>query len=94
MTKLTKIALDALADIAQGCDPDRYSEKTLGDLFYADLLSYGNHEIELTDTGRSALDTHKANREAQRKTRNARQRGRYAVCRSLGLTRTRDGSWE
>jgi len=96
MNKLTRTQRDALLALYLNQTP-RCGWETLGalvayglaegDVFDADYLS-------LTESGRTCARTEAATQDKARNARNARARASNGIRRSVGLTRTRNGSWE
>lgn len=94
--RLTNAVRDICVRLADKKDPgtSEAEQRAWSDAFDLDLIQQVNFDYELTEKGKQVAAERRALLEKQRATRRAYAAGRASAMDSIGMRRTRSGSWE
>lgn len=94
--RVTKAVREACLRLSEGksVGSSEHEQSAWSDAIDLDLVHQVNFDYELTEAGKKVAEDHKAAIAKQRASRRAYAAGRASAMSSLGMTRTRSGSWE
>jgi hypothetical protein len=92
--KVSSIMKDHLVMLANGKQPGSSSIETMMRLTSANLVTYEDHEYTLTPEGAKLAQEVISNKQKAQQVKNRNAKVRHSTMKSLGLTRTRSGTYE